>query len=408
MVRIAMIGTDGWALQQIKRLWAIPEKAELVAVSSSPVVKSAGAAICKERGVVVYNTVDILLEKMQGVCDIIFIPTPIHTHADLAEKSLNAGFEVFLEKPPVATIQQLDDLIRHEKKAKRSVAVAFQYLYSSIVQKIKKKICSGALGKVKRIRSLAGWTRLDSYYTRNSWAGMLHVNGDWLLDGTINNPLSHVLANDLYLASAEQYEMADIRTVQAELYHGHDIESEDTSSLRIITSDGVELIFNTTLCPNEDINVDTIIDCEKAVIKYTDFNRAKIVYANGKKEELLDDCQQHIYMLEQMINSFKNQKPYTADLSLCRPFTLTVNAAFESSCGVHGIDNAYIERSYQGDSIKTEIQGINSLLNVAHSQGKLISELGAPWACKTDIFNVYKYDRFPHSNSNFFTGRVIN
>ena len=38
--------------------------------------------------------------------------------------------------------------------------------------------------------------------------------------------------------------MAEPVTVQAELYHGHDIESEDTSSLRIITADGVEIIFN--------------------------------------------------------------------------------------------------------------------------------------------------------------------
>lgn len=401
MVRIAMIGTDGWALQQIKRLWTIPEKAELVAVSSSPVLKSAGAATCKERGVPVYKTVDILLDKMQGICDVIFIPTPIHTHADIAKQSLDAGFEVFLEKPPVATIQQLDDLIRHEKKTERSVAIAFQYLYSSIVQIIKKKICSGDLGKVKRIRSLAGWTRLDSYYTRNGWAGMLHVNGDWVLDGTINNPLAHVLANELYFASTDPQKMADVRTVQAELYRGHDIESEDTSSLRIITSDDVEIIFNATLCPNEDINIETVIECEKAIIKYIDFNRATILYENGKKEEIEDTSEQRIYMLERMIDAFENSKPYIANLALCRPFTLTVNAAFESSRSIRAIDNIYLKRSDQGDSIKTEILGINSLLDVAHSQGKLISEIGAPWAFRTKIFDVSGYDRFPASNSNF-------
>ncbi len=95
---------------------------------------------------------------------------------------------------------------------------------------------------------MAGWPRFDTYYNRTEWAGKLHVNGQWVLDGTINNPLAHMLSDELYLASMKPRAMAEPVSVKAELYHGNDIESEDTSSLRIITDKGVEILFNASLC----------------------------------------------------------------------------------------------------------------------------------------------------------------
>ena len=95
MLRIAMIGTGGYVFELIKRFWMLPDKIELVAVTSNPARKRTGSVICREKGIEVFGTVDKLLEKIQGRCEVIFIPTPIHTHCLLTKKSLDADFDVF-------------------------------------------------------------------------------------------------------------------------------------------------------------------------------------------------------------------------------------------------------------------------------------------------------------------------
>jgi predicted dehydrogenase len=395
MIKIAMIGAGGYAYTIIKRLWQMPDKYELVAVTSNPARKSAGAQDCKDKGVSVYPDVDELLKNITGKCEVIFIPTPINTHYSLSKKCLDAGFNVFLEKPPVATIQDLDNLASCAQNKARGVAVMFQYLYSSIVQQLKERIVAGEFGTVRRVKAIAGWPRLDSYYNRNGWAGKIKVNGEWVLDGTVNNPLAHMLANQLYFASMAPGKMAEPATVQAELYHGHDIESEDTSSLRIITVDGVEIIFNATLCSERKIDSLVHIECDKATIEYLSFKHATIRYQDGRTEQITDENDKSLYMLERLSESFEAKRPYTVTLETSRPFVVCMNGVFESSKCTYAIDEKYIKRYEQEETVKTVIEGIDDILSLAHSSGKLFSEIGVEWAKKTKSFDVQSYKQFP-------------
>ena len=77
MVKIAMVGAGGYAYLLIKLIWTIPEKCQLVAVTSNPERKSPGAAACREKGIKVYPTLEELLKNLQVCCDVIFVPTPI-------------------------------------------------------------------------------------------------------------------------------------------------------------------------------------------------------------------------------------------------------------------------------------------------------------------------------------------
>jgi predicted dehydrogenase len=395
MVRIAMIGAGGYAFELIKRIWMVPDKIKLVAVTSNPARKRPGVETCLEKGVKVFATVDDMLETMQGKCDVIFIPTPIHTHSSMTKTALEAGFDVFLEKPPTVTIQDYDDLVAFVDKQGKKVAVCFQYLYTNIMQQMKEQISSGRFGKVKRIRSIGAWERPDSYFGRSSWAGKLRVNEQWVLDGTINNPLAHVLCNNLYLASMDRWKLAEPKTVQAELYHAHNIESEDTSSLRVITTDGVEIIYQATLCAETVVEPVTTVECEKATIEYAEFNQVTITHKNGKKEEISDDSELRVQMLEELADAYENKRPYYGSLELCRPFTLTVNGAFESSRMTHGIASRHIRRFEHQDSIKTVVNHLDKYLLDGYEQGKLLSELGVPWAVKTEPFDMTGYNQFP-------------
>jgi hypothetical protein len=246
---------------------------------------------------------------------------------------------------------------------------------------------------------MAGWPRFDTYYNRSEWAGKLHVNGEWVLDGTINNPLAHMLSDELYLASMKPGAMAEPVSVQAELYHGHDIESEDTSSLRVITDKGVEILFNASLCSDARIDPTVIIECEKAEIEYVGFSKARITLKNGGVDTIEDKSDKRIHMLTKMVELYENGLSYPVTLETCRPFTMVVTGAFDSCGYPHSIDSKYLncreQSDLSGDTIKTVIKDIDHILRVAHENGKLFSEVGAEWAKRSGIFDLRDYKKFP-------------
>jgi predicted dehydrogenase len=400
ILKVAMIGTGGYAYELIKRVWTLPDRYELVAVCSNPNRRSAGKTACLEKGIDVYPDPDSMLDAVKGKAEVIIVPTPIHTHKALSMKCIDAGFDVFLEKPPVATIQDLDELDAYAAAKGKRVAVMFQSFFTTIMKDMKAVIASGKLGKVKRVRGIAAWIRTDDYYARG-WAGMLKEHDEWILDGTINNPLAHMLSNELNLACMEPGKIAEPVEVTAELYHGHDIQSEDTSSLRVMTAEGVEIIFNASLCPQGTIRYYgpiIVVDCEKGKIEYEDFTKTQITYADGTKQQILDETEQRTYMLERLHECYLSGQDFDCSLAMCRPFTLTVNGAFESCGKVNSIAAEYIMKSELGDTIKTSIKSIDEILAVAHNSGRLFSEIGNDWAVPSKPFNVENYTKFPSTS----------
>lgn len=400
MIKLAMIGAGGYAFNLIKWIWEIPDKYKLVAVSSNPSRQSPGRAACLQKGIPVFDTTDELISGVKGKADVVYVPTPINTHFNITRKCIDAGFDVFLEKPPVATIQELDELTKFVSKKGKSVPVAFQYLHSTILQELKKRIVEGRYGKVKRVKGIAGWPRFDSYYQRSEWAGKLRMNNEWILDGTINNPLAHMLADQLYLATDKPDVMAEPISIEAELYRGHNIESEDTSSLRIITDQGVEVLFNTTLCSGSKIDTLVTIECEKARIDFSAFSKASITLASGEVEKIEDTAEKRVHMLKNIAQRYLSQKPYLVTLETCRPFMLAVNGAFEScGCYPNAIDKSFLtfakETEPAGETIKTVINGIDGILKQSHESGKLFSEVGAAWAKKSKKIDLKGYKKFP-------------
>ena len=106
MVNIAVVGAGGYAFSVIQRLVTLSDVCRLTAVTSNPQWQDAGAAWCRSRDIPVYDHLDGMLDELKGKCDVILVPTPIPTHYEIARACLAGGFDVFLEKPPVATVQQ--------------------------------------------------------------------------------------------------------------------------------------------------------------------------------------------------------------------------------------------------------------------------------------------------------------
>lgn len=391
-VKIALIGCGGYAFQLIKRIMSVPDSGAVVAVTSRDTA-SPGAQFCRDRGIPVFQTIDDLLDY--GKFEVVLNPTPIHMHLPTTKQCLSAGFPVWLEKPPVATVQELDELQSIAQVVGLQIPVCFNSLYSHLVQNLKKELVEGRFGRVRQIKGIGAWIRTSAYFNRNSWAGCLQKDGDWILDGDVNNPFAHVLCNNLFFAAPEQHMLAQPVSVQAELYRCNPIESEDTSCLRIKTGNGVEIIDYLTLSPEQEIPPLTIIETEKARITLKDFERLKIEFYDGNTEEHESYQENRIEMIHHLCRVFRTGEPLISTLAMMRPFTVAVNGAFESARRITSIPDDFINKTEVNGSTHFSIQGIEKTMQDAFESNSLYSEIGVPWAKGSDNFHTDTYNSFP-------------
>ena len=75
-----------------------------------------------------------LLDRLRP--DIAVICTPIHTHAEFAERAMRAGAHLLLEKPPVTGLADHERLLRVAAATGRHVQVGFQAFGSSVVREL--------------------------------------------------------------------------------------------------------------------------------------------------------------------------------------------------------------------------------------------------------------------------------
>ncbi len=83
--------------------------------------------------------------KIKGL-DAIIIATSVSTHFALARKALEAGKDVFLEKPMAKTPDQAEALLSLAEKNQRILGVDHTFLFTGAIQKIKQLVDSGELG----------------------------------------------------------------------------------------------------------------------------------------------------------------------------------------------------------------------------------------------------------------------
>jgi predicted dehydrogenase len=85
--------------------------------------------------------------------DGVVIATPAGTHFDLAQRVLEAGKHVFVEKPLATSVAEVDALAQAADARQRIVMVGHTFIYNSAVRYVKKLIDDGELGEVRYIYS---------------------------------------------------------------------------------------------------------------------------------------------------------------------------------------------------------------------------------------------------------------
>jgi predicted dehydrogenase len=153
-VQIALIGAGGMgtgdALSSLAQAGV-----EMVAVSD---VYDGRLIRAKERwGNRIFTTRDYREVLARPDVDAVIIGTPDHWHAQISIDAMNAGKDVYVEKPMVQKIPDGQRVVEAQKKTGRILQVGSQRVSSIVYQKTKDLLKSGAIGQVNLIE--AWWDR---------------------------------------------------------------------------------------------------------------------------------------------------------------------------------------------------------------------------------------------------------
>ncbi|WP_251042010.1 DUF6807 family protein [Arthrobacter sp. ISL-30] len=371
--RIALVGVHGFGARHLDNLERLVAEArvELVAVAD-PRPPLEGSL---DPSVKVFSTLDELLAA--GIApDVVVIATPIQTHAPLSLAAIASGADVYLEKPPVASLAQFEEVLAAADAAGRFVQVGFQSLGSEALPAIARLIESADIGEVRGYGAEGAWVRNIGYFKRSRWAGKRSLDGTYVVDGVATNALAHAVATGLRIAGADTAEQ--ITTVEADLYRAHDTESDDTSSIRVRTSNGKVLICALTLCAavQSAPSVTVFGTRGKAEFFYTE-DRLVLETANGVSTRTFG----RIDLLENLLAARSKGDPglLLSSLSSAGSY-MKVLEAIRTAESPQEIPAEHVRWEGEGDDAHPVVLGIEDLLKRSILAQSTFSELAAPWA----------------------------
>ncbi|TDD60837.1 Gfo/Idh/MocA family oxidoreductase [Kribbella antibiotica] len=316
----------------------------------------------------VYPSLDELLAATE--VDVVVICTPIQTHVPLAEMALRAGADILLEKPPTASMAEFEYLSKVIEETGRACQVGFQAQASAATLQLARLVADGGLGELRGISATGKWLRKAGYFDRAPWAGRRTLNGVAVVDGAVTNPLAHSAAAALLLDGSTGVD--DIRSVETDLFRANDIESDDTSTVRITTTRGTSILIAVTLCAAEQ--------SEPAVIVHGSEGRAVLNYTTDTLE--LPGGTQTLgraSLLENLIQHRADSAvPLYCSFAASGGFTRVVEAirlADEPAV----IPDACVQWEGDGAERHAIVHDVESWIDRAADELALFSEISAPW-----------------------------
>ena len=383
---IGATGIGGYHLAAIQKL--VREGSVFLAAVADPAL-SRQPALQSElqlQGIHPYLDYREMLQREKDL-DVVVISAPIPFHLEMTLACLRCETFIYLEKPPVPLIQQLDTVLAADKHGR--VGVGFQMINTGWMQTIKQAIVEGKLGRLKHIRIGACWPRLDGYYGRNSSAGKMVVRGEPVFDGPATNALAHLIHNAMYLGSNEADSFAVPIDVRGELYRARPIESYDVACLRARFRSGAILTAALTHATEETLPYGM-------EVRGTD--GWAVVSNDGATFESSFSSSSEIHQtFEQLVDTNHRQfldfacgkrSRFSTALHDTRGYVLTTNGMLMSSGGIHSIDEAHLRQYQRGEETGYEVKGLREAVYQSYQTGKLFSELGLPWAVRTSSFAV--------------------
>ncbi len=228
---ISIIGSGAIARLHAQAIAGL-ENARLVGVCGSSFKKS--QIFAKEFACKAYRGVEELL--LDEETEIVSICTPSGSHAEFAVLAANAKKHLLIEKPLAITKVQLEEIKRAVEQNGVKVQVVAQLRFTPSIQKLKKAIDEGRLGKILLADFIMKYYRAPEYYSESNW------KGTWAMDGggALMNQGVHGVDLLQYLVGGVKSVYAHCRTMARE------IEVEDTANILLEYQNGAIGVIQAT------------------------------------------------------------------------------------------------------------------------------------------------------------------
>jgi predicted dehydrogenase len=368
--RVALVGVHGFGVQHLRNLERLRTGGfvNLVAVAD-PIPPGPGTL---PPATAVFESLDDLLAQTPDL-DVVIVATPIQTHAPLALAALKRA-DVYLEKPPVASLADFRMLQEAAASAGRSVQVGFQSLGSHALEAIRDLMAGGEIGTLMGVTATGRWVRDRAYYKRSLWAGQRSLNGIDVVDGVATNPLAHAIATALRIADAPGLD--DLASVETDLYRANDIDADDTSVIRLRTVAGLPITCALTLCATHPVEPYITLQGSEgtAVFHYTE-DRLSVLTVHGERRAEFgrDD------LLENLLEHLAHGSPLLSPLAESGAF-MRVLEAVRTAEPPALIPQEYVHWEGEGAQAHAVVVGIEDALERATTAHATFNELGLPWA----------------------------
>src|SRR5579871_305817 len=155
-IQIAIIGAGGMGSEDVKSSIAAGSKL----VAASDIYQGRLTRMQEVYGKGIFITRDYREVLARPDIDAVIVGTPDHWHQKIAIDAMNAGKDVYCEKPMVQHVDDGKPLIEAEKKTGRIIQIGSQRVSSIVYKKAQELMQAGAIGKPNMVE--AWWDRNDA------------------------------------------------------------------------------------------------------------------------------------------------------------------------------------------------------------------------------------------------------
>ena len=187
MVQVAVVGVGGWGKNLARNYFQIPDcKLKYICDTDTSKLEQLSLQL---PGTLTSTRFQDLLDDTD--VQAIVIATPAPTHHELCKAALEAGKDVYVEKPFVLKVEEAEELIKLAEQEGRILMVGHLLEYHPVVTQLKQMIESNELG--------------DVYYIYNQRVNLGTVRND---ENALWNFAPHDISSILYLLGKEPTDVA--------------------------------------------------------------------------------------------------------------------------------------------------------------------------------------------------------
>jgi predicted dehydrogenase len=386
-----LVGTGGYGLRHLRSLLDLHRdgRIDLVGLVDVAISEPSGRLVSDYACFPTWHpSLDDALSA--STVDSVVIATPPHTHFDHTRPAVAAGAAVYLEKPPVTLLQDLEALC--DLQVRRRVEVGFQNARAT-VEALERAWVAMDRPHVKRIVAYGALSRPDEYYGRSRWAGEWFLDGRAVLDGPLFNPLAHVVQAALLFANRVQ-EGWSPAWVEAECFRARPLRGDDTSAIRVTPARGPQVLAVGTTASDLVMRPSVAVRTSAGIIQVADGGQRVIAFRDGVRVPVAPAAAA-APALHATVTDPRGAPDPLLSLESTRHFVLTVNAAVQAAESAHPVPVATRSSSRDGRPV-VQADNLGRLVAACTRRGALLSETDPAWGGATRRLEVSGYRGLVH------------